>query len=359
MEVVSTQKRDRTDAYIFEENKDMKEPEGNDSLVEFPIDKQLHDQTFNSMTICLRVALKYGTWVGLLENLAGVGIKLSSQGYGFVHIICDGTTTWFAYFLSKGDLPIKTFVSMCISITNEVRQDTIATTNIKAVQNEKLWSNSTHSGARAASCNFTVGSSFYLGGVMYRGKVDRLLGTITDLNVWSRALTVDEMVKFTSSYQLGREVSSQDKIFDWESYNHTLAKTGKFNLTDKLPLTKDDLEFGTDSYKYVHITYAKGYEKSRDLCEMLGGQLPMPKNQEELTQLLIDVEESALRIGVDSCETGFRWLPITQEISNEVCVIGHYFTYNIEITKFSSKSSIRDQMTHNFKIPTNINGLPM
>lgn len=259
--------------------------------------------------------------VGLLGNLAGLNVLLFDpvNGFGFIYGGCNGRKTSYLFYISQDKLSVNTIYSVCISIENQYSANEQDLTRVKAFQDGKLWSDSTFKGVKATHCNFTLNTDFKIGqSIDNENMAHNHLGIITDVNIWSRALANVEMENITMSAKDAKKINRDDKIFDWTSFQHS-GQDDKDHF-NSFTIELEDLDFEARMEETLLITKALGYTEAMELCLSLGGFMPVAKDFEEHNQLMMNMQHPNLKIGTETCKSNKMWLPINQNIHDEVIV---------------------------------------
>ena len=99
--------------------------------------------------------------------------------------------------------------------------------------------------------------------------------------MWSKALTVIEMKKFTTDCEIP---TLKSNLIDWKELN--IIETGnqaKWVELQTNAICKD--KTGENNQAILVIPVKQSYLKSKATCELLGGRFPVATNIEELANL--------------------------------------------------------------------------
>jgi hypothetical protein len=158
-------------------------------------------------------------------------------------------------------------------------------------------------------------------------------GSIRDFSVWSRALTNDEMLTFTTECSIGNEGGNLFKadVIDWKSI--TINQTGA-NVQVKFTSfkQKDRLIFKSHCNTIEHKEQKENLFpvcKSEDLvklilpnkmtfedatltCQQLGGVMPLPRNSRDIEELTTFANNGQILNDGGNMDCTTFWLPIKQ-----------------------------------------------
>ena len=165
-------------------------------------------------------------------------------------------------------------------------------------------------------------------------KIDHLMndvrytrGVISDFNVWSRPLSDDEMIEFTRFEPVDKDlILKKADIIDWRTMN--ITKVGEHVKEVKVSLkrrnvclreksktirgnhlTNEGKNVACDEDNKTIFNFAKKttFNEMALMCKQLGGKMPLPKNEEDLSIML----DSANWQNNDGRMCPSIWLPIS------------------------------------------------
>lgn len=96
-------------------------------------------------------------------------------------------------------------VHLCTKVEVELNS-----TRVQLVRDGQVWTDTKYPGDQLFSQDMAIGTDFVLGSSSF-------FGVITDVNVWSKSLNLEEMKAFTTSFN----VNTQGNIFSWKQLNNT------------------------------------------------------------------------------------------------------------------------------------------
>ena len=257
-------------------------------------------QQFESLTFCLRIQFHRT----VQHCLFGQNILLNfvQNNYGFLHFHKD---MYVMYELRENVLPLKWY-HICASyqryhIHMVVNGEMVIN---KAIESLKSLKNYNITLQPQLAVGYCPDSGFNIGPL---NGITR--GILTDLNIWSKALTTTEMKKFTEDCQLPTSVPD---LYNWNGNQITEKGTYAKSLNLSADYVCDDKE--EDSVTIL-LPHAQTYNKAKIMCQLLGGQLPLPKNQSQLRKLQSlyqKVKTLADDAGDNVSTCSNVWMPIIQ-----------------------------------------------
>ena len=140
-------------------------------------------------------------------------------------------------------------------------------------------------------------------------------GTFTDINIWNRPLTLQEIDVYTQGCKPSS--SLQPSILEWPQLNVSYQGNNVKNTT--IPKAQLCPEHGTEeSLSELKILgYKMNFYKALNLCYVIGGKMPLPKRNSSL------LYEHIISDLPTHCNGQF-WIPIVQsEITNSLWVYAH------------------------------------
>jgi len=241
----------------------------------------LSDKTMvESLTLCIRV--QFQSWERIVDLVISENFKFYLNSYEYSYGIFSYRSPEKhiqAQFDWKNTLlPTNTFWnSICISYHgfNEII--------ILAINGEKV---------DLAVDNILNTSTklyvpyFLLGGINnYRREVSII---ITDFNVWSRALTLEEILQFTSGEDTNFVAESKPDMFIW---THKNAKIQLNNCTKIITINRDSL-FPMNQISKRHIlffiTHTSTLDQAYKKCKIFNGELSYPRNLDHLNSAFVN-----------------------------------------------------------------------
>ena len=135
-----------------------------------------------------------------------------------------------------------------------------------------------------------INPTLWLGGIISKTKyyVDkRFVGLITDVHLWSRSLSIDDLIFISKS----NTISSMKfpDLFTWS----TLRIQSNTTCVEYLVKDRnDELLQKKPPQKIMLIEDLKSFDASNYLCQAYGGKLFVPKNQEDVTKISLLIEQS-------------------------------------------------------------------
>jgi hypothetical protein len=233
-----------------------------------------------SLTLCIRV--QFQSWERIVDLVISENFKFYLNSYEYSYGIFSYRSPE-KHILAQFDwkntlLPTNTFWnSICISYHgfNEII--------ILAINGEKV---------DLAVDNILNTSTklyvpyFLLGGINnYRREVSII---ITDFNVWSRALTLEEILQFTSGEDTNFVAESKPDMFIW---THKNAKIQLNNCTKIITINRDSL-FPMNQISKRHIlffiTHTSTLDQAYKKCKIFNGELSYPRNLDHLNSAFVN-----------------------------------------------------------------------
>lgn len=183
-----------------------RKPQKDQHLLKLDFPKNLAGQESSSVSICLRFFLNFAKSSGVINDVANISFILTNplEGFGFIEIANMDPALWYVLFMSAESIPINSYMSICIMLNNGDGPDGLRMTTYMAYLDGQLWANNTFFGSKAIKNDFRFGSKFAVGGADNIG-FEPLRGRATDVNVWKRGLTDNEMILFTTSGEFSSE----------------------------------------------------------------------------------------------------------------------------------------------------------
>lgn len=314
---VRSQEADSDGIYVYlfsnipETNEDLTK-----SAVNIPYGQPLEGSP--ALTLCLRFSFSDGSNNVPLYDLGGVSVLITDVEAGFGYIMVGSMDRSYVFFNNKDTFPIDTFISVCIEFVNTIKDGGQETLMI-VVGDQEVWTDAIFTGQMAMpDYNFTFGSSFLIGDENFPYDFNDFkaghCGRISDINAWTRPLTIQEMKDFTASPELARKIDSTKKILDWDSVDHesiNLDSNIKRELLDLHTIIKDGV------IEQIHFDIKMHYDVARDICHVLGGHIPYPKSAEAFDEMKERFGQSRFIIGDGDC-TDEDWVPIVQIDADKV-----------------------------------------
>ena len=132
-------------------------------------------------------------------------------------------------------------------------------------------------------------TKLWLGGALFHDVNRRLEGMIANAKFWNNALQDDDLISITTN---NKRVISSAK---YDLLSSTIPKNS--SCIDYLILDENDYLF-QDHNKHVHnilIEYKTDFDSSNFICQGYGGNLTLPKNEEDLKTLGNLIKQSTLQ----------------------------------------------------------------
>jgi hypothetical protein len=115
---------------------------------------------------------------------------------------------------------------------------------------------------------------------------------ITDFNVWSRALTIEEILQFTSAADTNFVAESKPDMFTWTHKNASIQLN---NCTKLITINgKSVLQTNNISKRHIllFITHTSTLDEAYKQCKRLNGELFFPRNMEHLNSAFVNENQN-------------------------------------------------------------------
>ena len=144
-------------------------------------------------------------------------------------------------------------------------------------------------------------STLWIGGenipqLMHR----RVHGTITDVNLWNGLLKIEDLISTTNTSSKSRQslsISSAPVLFSWDTFKTAISSS----CLEYETLNEND-KFFIENFQekdILLIEHKANFASSSYLCQALGGDLLVPKNDYEFGRVASLLKQS------DSCRSAF------------------------------------------------------
>ena len=265
-----------------------------------------HLQQVEALTFCFRI--KYYSTISSCLFSQNIQFDFVEKTAGFISF---HRKSYIMYQLKEALVPLKWY-HICASYKNchfmmvvnneNVENQTFSDTDCQNTANITLQPT-----LRVGRCS---GDSFIFPDNPMRS-ITR--GTLTDLNVWSKMLTIEEMKRFTKTCE---DMASKPDLISWNNLN--VLKIGlnakQINLSANDVCSYNDEEKTSVIFIWPHQQI---YSKSKLTCELLGGAFPLPQNDTQLQTLEYSFLNNSRFDSNDNdivkyhCNNDF-WMPIIQ-----------------------------------------------
>ena len=183
---------------------------------------------------------------------------------------------YYPFYFDNQNVTPDSWLYICLAVSS---------TNIKIIWNgEILYKNHRFDVPKEVNKDMKI----WLGGALFSKDIDnrRFEGVIVNANFWNYTLKDDDLTSITANNKIPAIRS--------ESYN--LLSTINFqnsSCIDYLILDENDVLFqGSQHPENFLIKYKTDFDSSNYICEGYGGNLTLPKNEEELKNLGYDILQS-------------------------------------------------------------------
>ncbi len=157
-------------------------------------------------------------------------------------------------------------------------------------------------------------------------------GTMSAVNIWSKALTPDEMIRLQNGYCSKSTIDnlsySRPDIFDWSSVNGWNLASTQVEVTGSQNMCNLDRKSGSRLYPVK-----KYFDDAPLICSSLGGHLAVPEDQEHLESLLHPwhkQDPDGSNTALDNVCSNIAWIGIHKKDGND----SHYVDINGNTSKF-------------------------
>ena len=137
-------------------------------------------------------------------------------------------------------------------------------------------------------------------------------GQISEFNLWSRGLSVEEIQQFSIGCDSNFEEKSKP-VFGWSSTNFSIQGSYVVALPfPREPFCQEKTDLNHQTKLFLFPNYLK-YDYCRDKCDAINGNIFYPKNENNFQYLLKSVGSSLV---AENCRKGF-WVPFIRSTKNE------------------------------------------
>ena len=151
----------------------------------------------------------------------------------------------------------------------------------------------------------STNAKVWLGGAIFFEKEinQRFKGMIAKANFWNNVLKDDEMISITNNGQSAIGATKFDLITKIAHKNSSCIDYLNLDI-------KDDLFQEEQQHKTILIEYKTDFDSAKYLCQAHGGDMTLPKNDEDMKMLGSHILQS------DVCE--YPFLRLTKSINDEI-----------------------------------------
>lgn len=286
------------------------------------VNSNLIGQTFTSFSFCLRFTMSLSLVMFPISDMAGVSLLIENPRRGTSFIKIRGNNDedfWYMAFLSENELPIQTYISLCLSLSNSIDKDNQPMTSLKLYNNGNLCADNLYLDNEALDRNFTFGSYIEIGRGEDNGFKVGFMGLITDVNIWTRTLTDREMIDFTTKASDLTFRNREDyPVFAWDSVQFPPAMESSL-----LKHMAFDEVTNECSPVYLWSTDTLQYRRAREYCHLIGGSMDVGWDKADFKEVIKNIESTKYRVG-NGPSTDTIWVPIIQDISQQVGIYRHF-----------------------------------
>lgn len=229
--------------------------------VNLPFDKSIHGMETSNITMCMRLYLRGAFDICPVSQVAGITVifRRASKGIGFIELQGEKAKLSYMFVSTIGRFPMNQPLNLCVQLSQSDKK-----TSVKVNANLEIWLNNSFEGSKKYPETFRFSSSFHLGPSENSTVCKHFKGYITDVNIWSRLLTNNEIRRFLLNVDEGKTVDQLQKVFDW-----SVVGSFEFNNSESIiknSYTKEYYNAQDFIQEHVRINLPLPYKEARDFC---------------------------------------------------------------------------------------------
>lgn len=140
-----------------------------------------------------------------------------------------------------------------------------------------------------------------------------MIGHLTEINAWDRPLNAQEVDDFIEGCSGNFSQKYNPKAINWSNVTYHITYRGK--NTQEASVAMEDICPLVNNTKKITVkvmNYKLGYQRSRELCNQLGGRMPLPSMNNNIDMRFGNNLTSYLPL---ECKSQF-WMPIVKSKKN-------------------------------------------
>ncbi len=208
----------------------------------------------------------------------------------------------------------KVIIIFCETTLNQFNSRTLTT-----VANGRLYNNEVHSMTllnhsmnHPNKAGLTLGANVDVANDTWEESLDVFQGEMTEINLWSSVLHVEDMIKITGPSMVNAATLEIPDLFNWNEAIKDLNVTEAKFVTKKAD-SRLNLMHHQKGQNFVHDMHPVGmtFEEAITFCQGKGGQMFLPENNQELEAVVQHVELTNPHVFRKECEGAF-WIRLYQ-----------------------------------------------
>ena len=254
------------------------------------IDNQKDIDLTQGFTVCLRTKHKYLSNSDLVKNSGTVYIYLGDYKLPSIYVQVGTLSYYTPWPLDRIKFEPLVWYSLCLAYTSSKQ-------NILFTINREVAINHTFMAEKVAT--FTLKPTHTIG----TSSSDPFVGIITDLNIWNKPLSLQELHYFADCNTVDISGPNRDMALRWSDVAGVQNQTG----VEIIKVDYDEICSNEPQTQWMELFHFRQTINEVDyLCSLLDGRLIYPNTQEDLDHIKALINKSR---HAEACKRAV-WVPI-------------------------------------------------